>query len=141
MGNLLFFTIVLVCVGLSTVQAAVESEACILVSRIGDVIHAKSAKTQKTLFEHSDPRQVIEWAVENGDITVLEPGTYTVTDAVRISKSNASLIIKEGATLRMPRGTGSSYVSEYGADYYPLIYVAPRDVFSRSSKHCLYFYI
>ena len=106
----------------------------ILVSRKGGVTYAKSVKTKETLFEHSDPRQVIEWAVGNGDITVLEPGTYTITDAVRVSRSDVSLIIKEGATLRMPRGTGSSYVSEYGADYYPLIYVAPSDVFTRSSK-------
>lgn len=116
------------------VQAAEKSAEYLLVSKEGDTICAKSAKTKATLFENSDPKTVIEWAVENGDITVLEPGTYTVTDAVRISKSNVSLIIKEGATLRMPKGTTSSSVSEYGADYYPLIYVAPRDVFTKSSK-------
>ncbi len=134
MHSLLFFAIVLVFAGLSAVQAAEESEACLLVSKEGDAICAKSAKTKATLFKNSDARTVIEWALENGDITVLQPGTYTVNDAVRVSRSGASLIIKEGATLRMPRGTGSSYVSEYGADYYPLIYVAPRDVFSRSSR-------
>lgn len=116
----------------SNEQVVDESGKYILVSQAGDLTYAKSAKTKKTLFEHSDPKQVIEWAIENCDITVLEPGIYTVNDAVRISKSNVSLIIKEGATLRMPKGTTSSYVSEYGADYYPLIYVAPGDVFSRN---------
>jgi hypothetical protein len=134
---LLFVAVVVGCAGgadQSDEQTADQSGKYILVSRKDDVVHAKSAKTQKTLFEHSDPKEVIEWAIENGDITVLEPGTYTVTDAVRISKSNVSLIIKEGATLRMPEGTGSSFVSEWGGYYYPLIYVAPSDVFTRSVK-------
>jgi len=121
------------CADQSAWRVADESGKYILVSQKGDVTYAASAKTKKKLFEHSDPRQAIEWALGNGDITVLEPGTYTVTDAVRISRFNVSLIIMEGATLRMPKGTGSSYVSEYGADYYPLIYVAPGDVFTRDS--------
>ena len=125
----LFLAVMVGCAGVAD-----QSGKYILVSKAGDITYAKSAKTKKTLFEHSDPRQVIEWAVENSDITILEPGIYTVNDAVRISKSNVSLIIKEGATLRMPKGTGSSFVSEYGGNYYPLIYVAPSDVFTRSSK-------
>ena len=117
--------------GLSTVRGAEASEACLLVSKKGDVIHAKSAKTQETLFKNFDAKKVIQWALENGNITILEPGTYTVNEAVRISRSDTSLIIKENATLQMPPGFNSSYVSEEGADYYPVVYVAPRDVFSR----------
>jgi hypothetical protein len=70
--------------------------------------------------------------LENGSITILEPGIYTVNEAVRISRSDTSLIIKENATLQMPAGFNSSYVSEEGADYYPVIYVAPKDVFSKT---------
>jgi hypothetical protein len=82
------------------VQAAQETERCILVSRKGDVIRAKSAKTEETLFKNSDAKKVIEWALENGSITILEPGIYTVNEAVRISRSNTSLIIKENASPR-----------------------------------------
>jgi len=129
----LFVVSILVgCAGVSTVRGAEASEACVLVSRDGDVVRAVSAKTKETLFENSDAKKVIDWAVENADVTILEPGTYTVNEAVRISRSGTSLIIKENATLQMPPGFNSSYISEEGADYYPLVYVAPKDVFSRN---------
>ena len=128
----LFVVSILVgCAGVSTVRGAEASEACVLVSRDGDVVRAVSAKTKETLFENSDVKKVIDWAVNNADVTILEPGTYTVNEAVRISRSGTSLIIKENATLQMPPGFNSSYISEEGADYYPLVYVAPKDVFSK----------
>ena len=48
------------------IQAAEELERCILVSTKGNVIRAKSAKTEETLFKNSDAKKVIEWALENG---------------------------------------------------------------------------
>ena len=118
---------------LPTARGAEESERCLLVSSKGDVTLATSAKTKETLFQNSDAKKVIQWALENGNITILEPGTYTVNEAVRVSRSGTSLIIKENATLQMPPGFNSSYISEEGADYYPLVYVAPKDVFSNRS--------
>ena len=115
----------------STAWGGEDFERCLLVSREGDVIHATSAKTRETLFKNADAKKVIQWALENGTITILEPGTYTVNEAVRVSRSGTSLIIKENATLQMTPGFTSSYISEEGADYYPLVYVAPKDVFSK----------
>ena len=91
----LFVVSILVgCAGVSTVRGAEASEACVLVSSDGDVVRAVSAKTKETLFENSDAKKVIDWAVNNADVTILEPGTYTVNEAVRISRSGTSLIIK-----------------------------------------------
>lgn len=115
------------CAGFSTVQGAERLAGHILVSKKDNMVYAKSAKTKETLFKNTDAKKVIEWALANGALTVVQPETYTVNEWVEVPRSGVSFIIKKNATLRMHPEAESGYVSERHGKYYPLIYNDRKD--------------
>jgi hypothetical protein len=92
-----------------------------------DAVRAVDGKTGQVLFENEDPRVVIEWALANKPITIVQPGMYTVPGMITVPRDGVSLIVSEGAEIRqdpdivpdpMPGGRG---------DYRPLIYNSGHD--------------
>lgn len=108
-------------------QVAENQNPYLLISKQGNMVYAKPAGADEARFSNPDAKKVIEWALANSSVTLLQPGTYTVREWVEIPRSGVSLIIKKNATLRMHRHAASSYVSERHGKYYPLIYNDRKD--------------
>lgn len=71
----------------------------LFVSNKGKQVQARGGKSGKVRFESKDPREVLEWAMANSPITILEAGSYVVVGTVTVPRDNVSLIISEGAEL------------------------------------------
>ena len=75
-----------------------------LVSSTGDGTVVRSLKSRHVRYTNHDPQLAIEWSLQNGRTTILQPGKYAIADRIDIPRSDVTLIIEEGAEIRLLEG-------------------------------------
>jgi len=84
---------------LLSAEEYVDSPRPVFIFADGDISRAENSETGKVLFENADAKEVIEWAMNNSPITVLQKGVFTVDKEVVVPRENVSLIINKEAEL------------------------------------------
>lgn len=108
--------------GYVPVSAAERHCECILLSVDNNTVSAKHGKTGNTLLEDTNAEKVIEWAMANSPLTVLQEGVYTVTDMVEVPRAGVSLLVCKGAVLTQDPSVVPTSITEGHGIYRPLIY-------------------
>lgn len=98
-----------------------------LVAKSGESTQILDVKSREKLFESTDSREAIEWALLNRPITVISAGIYSLSAHVSIPRSNVSLVIAENAELITERDAKVIKLSESHGGYYPQIYNGGHD--------------
>ncbi len=80
--------------------AAHAAERIVVTAENGGAV-AREAGASTALFQHADPRLVIEWAMRNAPLTVIESGVFRITEPVRVPRPNIALVIGEQAEIEL----------------------------------------
>jgi hypothetical protein len=88
----------------------------------GATVRAVGGKSNSVRFEDADARVVIEWAMANAPITVLQDGVYTVPGVITVPRENISLVIGQGAELRQDPAIEPPTMAGDRGGYRPLIH-------------------
>ena len=75
----------------------------LLVSRRGEIVCARTGENE-VLYRHAEAKKVIEWAMRESGITIVDEGSYALTGTVDVPRPDVSLVITEKAELALAPG-------------------------------------
>lgn len=108
-------------------ESAGESACCMIVFKKDDMVCAKWARTEKTLFQNPLARTVIEWSLGRAPVTVLKEGKYEVERTLTIPRSGVALVIGPDAEMAAGPEAELTALTEGHARFSTLIHNQRRD--------------
>jgi hypothetical protein len=119
--------------GLSAEKKSWKDET-VLVSKQGDQTVVRKIKGDKVLFKNKDAQLAVEWALGNARTTLVQAGSYVVNDSIDVPRDGVTLIIDQGAVIKMnldanPK-TNLGFRSKLGPlaqQLVPIIYIKDRN--------------